>query len=238
MCELFGFSARKKFNINNVLKAFFSRSEYHPHGWGLVMYGDNGCPTFIKEPIAANMSNYLPIVLEKPVKIDLAIAHIRYATKGKKSISNTHPFVSRIKNDDWFLAHNGTIEIPNSKKENIDSTDSEMILQAISKELILTNCINPINHIETIISKLSVYGKMNLLFTNGQQLFVFSNRTQGIYSLTLDGCVLFSTKPITLNTDTNWFPVAINKLIVFEKGREIYRTKEVLINESIERMII
>ena len=53
MCELLGFSSRKKRRRNDLLREFYSHAEAHPHGWGLARFGDGHAPSIEKEPVKA-----------------------------------------------------------------------------------------------------------------------------------------------------------------------------------------
>ena len=52
MCELLGFSSRKKRRRNDLLREFYSHAEAHPHGWGLARFPDGGAPLVEKEPVS------------------------------------------------------------------------------------------------------------------------------------------------------------------------------------------
>ena len=60
MCELFGFSGKKKTDLTDYWKAFFSHSVKHPHGWGMLYNGG-----IVKEPVKAVESELLPLILNK-----------------------------------------------------------------------------------------------------------------------------------------------------------------------------
>ena len=72
-------------------------SKINPHGLGIVWLD-----TFELE--YCKSSEYNKLITERPF-----IAHFRYATIGKVSTENTHPFVCG-NNKDELLMHNGTVE--------------------------------------------------------------------------------------------------------------------------------
>ena len=40
MCEMLGISAKRRREVNAMLREFFSHAERHPHGWGLARFPD------------------------------------------------------------------------------------------------------------------------------------------------------------------------------------------------------
>ena len=68
-------------------------------------------------------------------------------------------------------------------------------------------------------------GKLNLLITNGDMLFVHSNMRETLYYADIDdGAVTFCTKPI-LNID--WKEVPNNRVLVYQDGEMIYKGKKI-----------
>ena len=55
MCELFGFSGKKRTDLSGLLAEFFSHSVNNPDGWGLASF-DNSQTLIYKERIAAYKS--------------------------------------------------------------------------------------------------------------------------------------------------------------------------------------
>ena len=109
MCELFGVTANRKIQINDLLKIFFNHSVEHRNGWGLAFLDDYSV-SIEKEPIRAKDSLYLRNRLTGKIKTGRFMAHIRKATVGDISFDNTHPFIKRDEaGRTWVLVHNGTI---------------------------------------------------------------------------------------------------------------------------------
>lgn len=79
MCELFGVCAKKSGRMNEYLKAFYSHSNKHPHGWGLALLEGNEV-SIEKEPAQASKSCYLKERLTSTIDSRVILAHIRYAT--------------------------------------------------------------------------------------------------------------------------------------------------------------
>ena len=91
MCELFGITANRRVKINDFLKRFFEHSKEHRNGWGLAFLDDNSV-SIEKEPAKASDSLYLKNRLTGRIETSRCMAHIRRATVGDVSFSNTHPF--------------------------------------------------------------------------------------------------------------------------------------------------
>jgi predicted glutamine amidotransferase len=224
MCELLGFTAKREYVITKLLESFFEHANIHKHGWGMAMYeaGDRH-PFIAKESCPANRSKYLYKLLKQDTGIvtHLGIAHIRYASKGNISIVNTHPFVRKIRGTDWVLAHNGTLygNIYKGKRKSLGKTDSEKILCRISDALAKTDKITEVTEIEKTLEKLTPGGQMNLIFSDGERLFIYCNRAETLYVNTTDKYSVIMTKPVT---KTGWKQVELNRLLIYKDGKQIY----------------
>ena len=234
MCELFGINSKKKININEYLKIFYSHSEKHNYGWGLAnFYGDS--VSLEKEAIKANGSYYLKQRLQHPIVIDNAIAHIRLATIGNMSYENCHPFV---KHDNmgrcWTLAHNGTIfnsqELEKYRDVQEGQTDSERILfhiiatinksqQELGRPLAFEERFALLDN---LVYNLSRNNKINLLFWDSETMYVHCNYSNTLHYKQLDNqTVLFSTQP--LQDDGTWHLVDFQRLLAYKDGQLIMR---------------
>ncbi len=187
MCELFGVSAEKRRNLNELLRVFFSHGVDHPNGWGMAFFYGNAV-SLEKEPETSCKSLYLKERMRGSIEADNMIAHIRQATRGVMAYTNTHPFVLRDNCDRaWTLAHNGTI----FACEQLDSfvhvqqgqTDSERIL------LYLVSRVNeeqerlgrPLSRderfrlVDELICEITPENKVDLLLYDGELLFAHVN---------------------------------------------------------------
>ena len=188
-------------------------------------------PFIAKEPVAAYKSQYAGTLCRNSVIARLAVAHIRYKTYGSSGYDNTHPFHIRVKGEDWVLAHNGSIETVHFKKLSIKpvgDTDSEKALCFIAERLDkLPNGAGDKEKagcIEDAVTFLSGYGKLNLMITNGRQLFVHTNCAGTLFMHKKDGAVLFCTEPVL--QQANWVKAPLNRLHVYEDGEKIYEGKK------------
>lgn len=234
MCMLLGFSGAKRYELNKIVKEFFSYSKNNPHGWGLALYNVNQeTPIIIKEGAAAHLSLLANNITNNTLPGKIAIAHIRYATYGKPSYLNSHPFIQNVRGKEWVLAHNGSIKFPksiNTIRPAYGNTDSEKVLCYIGDELKKLkgeiNLSEEIRCIEQAIIKIARYGKLNLLISDGENLFVHTNYKDSLYMYKADGAVCFVTKPLSKTIkSTDYISVPMNKLLVYKDGEKIYEGK-------------
>ncbi|MBO6047640.1 MAG: class II glutamine amidotransferase [Erysipelotrichaceae bacterium] len=222
MCELFGLTSKTKKNIIPYLIEFYTHSEEHPHGWGLAQF-KNGSYNMQNEAQCANDSQLLPHVIKEMRPIRLMIAHIRKASVGRVHINNTHPFIANdAKGNTWVLAHNGTIFNGDDLGQYFNSqrgeTDSERIL------LYLVDIINQtdgdFDHINNAIKAICDGNKVNLLFTDGERLYVHTNMPETLFFKKYDReSYMIATVPLD---DGNWQQVPLNRLLVYQNGKKIY----------------
>lgn len=236
MCELYGITSKKSIKINDILDVFFKHSYNHPHGWGLAIDGRED--TLIKEGIAAYNSEILKEKFREDIIGRLAIAHIRYATCGEICERNSHPFIRKdILGNTWTLAHNGTATVGDLvekyKKYAYGETDSETILiflvNRINKAIVLNgnkelSIKQKGDVLQDAIKDITFENRVNLLFTDGENLFVHCNLKNTLYSYYKDGYIVFATTP--LNKFINdWNAIKINTLFIYNGDKLLYEGK-------------
>ncbi|MDD3185367.1 MAG: class II glutamine amidotransferase [Anaerostipes sp.] len=230
MCELFGFSSRKRCDIGNYLKEFYSHSKEHPNGWGLACIRD-GNVNIEKEPKEAQKSCYLKERLSVPVKESVVLAHIRYATIGNVEYKNCHPYVRQ---DDskrtWTLIHNGTIFDFPLLTPYIEfqegNTDSERILMFLVDQINYHTKVKNrdltererFDIIDLVFRRMAKGNKLNLIIYDGDVMYVHTNYKNSLYYLDMKDGVLFSTRPLDEN---EWKPVLFTRLLAYRRGRQI-----------------
>lgn len=231
MCELFGISSKRCIRINDYLNKFYSHCEQHPHGWGLAIMQQNQS-IIEKQPVKACQSQELQKLLNNPIIVEHAFAHIRLATMGYMDSFNCHPF-SRIDNAGrtWTLIHNGTIfkYEPLNKyiPQQLGETDSERILLFIIDQINEAQDYKnaPLDEhecfklIEGIIRDLSEGNKLNLMLFNGEFMYVHANYKNSLYYLQAHDSIFISTRPLS---NEGWKEFPINKVISLKNG-EIYK---------------
>lgn len=231
MCMIYAFSGKSNYVLNSNLKKFFSFSSFHPHGWGLAAYNDKKELRIIKDKGAANKSDKLRKILNKSIATKLAVAHIRYATEGKISYENAHPFSCDILGEQWVFAHNGSIEDTNVDLyiRPVGETDSEKVFCYIQQKLIESVALGlgqKIKIIDDCIKKFSKGSKLNLVITDGTHLFTHCNYKNSLYIHQTEKFVCFATKPLISNSgEVIWTQVELNKLMVFKDGNKLYESE-------------
>jgi glutamine amidotransferase len=141
MCELLGMIANAPADLMFSFSGFALRGGQtgpHADGWGVSFYDGSFARTFL-EPHPAYSSPLARFLRDNPIKADLAVAHIRKATRGRATLANTHPFVRVLHGRHIVFAHNGTLphvrQIPLHYESAIGETDSEhafcVILEAL-----------------------------------------------------------------------------------------------------------
>ena len=231
MCELLGFTSKNEYNINDYLKEFYSHSDKHPNGWGLVLI-DGSQVMIEKEPASALKSRYLKERLTLPIVVRSAMAHIRLATIGNVEYKNCHPFYMKDNSSrGWTLIHNGTIfdyePLNKYVKYQTGDTDSERILLYIIEKVnayqaeygrALTN-EERFSFINGYVSDLSKGNKLNLIIYDGEYMYVHTNYKNSLYFMEKDGSIVFSTRPLK---GENWSPLAFTTLLVYREGELVY----------------
>lgn len=231
MCEIFGACAEKSCLFNEYLNEFYSHSNEHPHGWGMASV--NGGEVLVeKEPIQASKSRYLKERLSVPIEAEAILAHIRYATIGNVEYKNCHPF--RKKDNQgriWTLVHNGTIFEYEPLEDMIyyqyGDTDSERILLYLVDQVNQEEAARPeglgdeerFRLLESIISDMAKGNKLNLLFFDGEYLYVHTNYKDSLYYLQKEGEVLLSTAPLGRE---KWKKVPMMTLLVYKAGELVF----------------
>lgn len=222
MCMLFAATSKNDTELNAYLDTFYKNSAMHPHGWGLA-YSRSGKAVIKKEPIDASKSAVLSNLLKKPIRTKTALAHIRYATIGNIDAENCHPFTGFDKSHRrYILIHNGTIfdypPLSRFVKKQKGETDSERIL------LYLLDKINKLGSdcfdtrfalLEQTVNEMSKDNKLNLIFTDGEYLFVHTNCKNTLFYLEKEDAFLFATKPLS---GERWKKVPFCTLLAYKDG--------------------
>ena len=231
MCELFGVTANRKIKINELLKRFFEHSAENRNGWGLALLDDNSV-SIEKEPVRADYSLYLKNRLTGKIETSRCMAHIRKATVGDESFSNTHPFIKRDESGrTWVLVHNGTIfesRVLNAYQcLQSGSTDSERILLNIvdhvnrhyMQEMNSFDANERIRLVDNLIRRIVPENKVNIMLYDGDYFYVHKNEEGTLYRSVRRGTVIFATHPLS---EDGWEELPQNQLLVYKNGELIY----------------
>lgn len=228
MCEIFGFSSSEEFYANDYLKAFYSHSDKHPHGWGLACISRTSA-SIEKESVQASKSNYLRERLSQPIKEKIALAHIRYATIGNVEYKNCHPYSGKDNfGRQWTLIHNGTIFDYSPlegyvKKQNGD-TDSERIFLYILDKINLAQKDKKsklkfeerFEILDCIVKNMAKGNKLNLILSDGHYLYVHTNCKNTLHYLQEHNTTIFSTRALN---DEGWEKAPFAQLLAYKNGK-------------------
>ena len=191
MCRLLGIIANRAVDINfSLLKAdkpFKDFGSSNPHGWGIGWYERKVAKVY-KEGISIQESQKFSS-RTKEVCSPIVITHVRYATRGKTSRKNAHPF----KYENWLFAHNGSVD----RDELVNRLHNRYIakLQGDTDSEVYFYCLlQCIENTDTIIDGIKEainvvvdrrHTGLNFLLSNGKRLYAFrySSNSESYYSL-------------------------------------------------------
>lgn len=135
----------------------------------------------MKEPRPADRSDVAETLVNNQQLASTNLnGHVRYGNVGGVSLENTHPFVQKLREKDFVLPQNGTVET-NALKPFSDcqftptgTTDFELVLCALLTWMIAKNIgCTEFDRIQERLHELNEFGNMNLLFFEGQPLFAY-----------------------------------------------------------------
>ena len=228
MCELLGISAAKQVPVNSLLREFYSHSNQHPNGWGLATF-HNGAVSIEKEPIQASRSAYLKERLRHRIEASTLLAHIRLATIGNMEYRNSHPFVKQDSSGRcWVLIHNGTIfdcpALAPYQYVQEGETDSERILLYLIDQIDQKQAASghPLSAAERfdlldgLLAELSQGNKLNLIFYDGEFMYVHTNYANSLYVCERGGAAIFCTVPLKAG---RWKLLPFTTLCAYQNGR-------------------
>lgn len=193
MCELFGMTSRVPTGVTFSLGEFArhgGQTGPHRDGWGVAWF-DAGDVRLMREPGRASDSPGVAFAEQQHVQSDLVVAHLRLATTGGIALRNTQPFVRELGGRMHAFAHNGQVDpvftdpaLPLGHFRPIGDTDSERAFCALLHRLTpLWDGADGIPPLEgrleifaTVAGHLAGHGPANLLYADGDTLFVASDQ--------------------------------------------------------------
>lgn len=225
MCELLGFSAREATDINKQLREFFAHCDSNPHGWGLLYSG-----TCEREGIRADKSLRLERILDNIQPQRALIGHIRFATVGKVTTDNCHPFSAEdITGRRWTLAHNGTVyqagKLVHTYSQRKGDTDSEAMFLYLLERINQASENGELSSsqrfelVDRFVCELSYRNKLNLMIYDGELLYIHKNMEDTMKYRRLESGVIFATKPLDRQT---WHDVPTAQLTAYKDGELVY----------------
>jgi glutamine amidotransferase len=183
MCELMAMSFERPVVARFALREFGPRSDENPDGWGLGWYSDRSL-ALVKEPVKWTESPTSRF-LENTATVSsrIVLAHVRHKTMGgAPNHADTHPFSRELGGRDYCFAHNGTLDglawdLPLGAFQPIGDTDSERffchLLSEITKRGGRLDEPADWNWLHAKLSDANRFGKLNVLLSDGQRLFVY-----------------------------------------------------------------
>lgn len=192
MCELLAMSASHPARLTFSLQALAERggTAGHMHdGWGVAFYQGQDVALF-REPAPAADSALVRFLESQGPATDLAISHIRHATRGAVTLANTQPFVRQLGGHSHVFAHNG--DLPGIERSTglapgafqaLGQTDSEQAFCALLARLApLWSAAQPPTLAQRLAvlaeyaAELRALGPANFLYTDGDALFAHGHR--------------------------------------------------------------
>ncbi len=173
MCGIIGIASDKSVssNIINSLK----RLEYRGYdSAGLATLNDN---LIIEKKCTGRVEQLEKIIFENPVKGNIGIGHVRWATHGIPNTVNAHPHSSEIVS----VVHNGIIENSDELKKKLEKegikfksqTDTEVITFLITKAL---ESSDPLDSVFLTLEKLKGSFALGILFKNHNNIIIGARR--------------------------------------------------------------
>jgi len=182
MCELLGLNFKNPVSPSFSFRGFRHRSEGNPHGWGIARYEGSACQ-ILKEAVDAQQSKLAEFVRDYELfQSRIFIGHVRDASRGNHTLQNTHPFKRVFGSNEVVLAHNGTMDSMPYQKDQLSflpvgETDSEEIFCSLLTKMESDQTpFTDFHQIENTLQEFNKGGKMNLLFSEGEHLYVYRDK--------------------------------------------------------------
>jgi glutamine amidotransferase len=161
----------------------------HRDGWGVAFYLGNDLLRYRDQSCAAE-SPLVRFVAHHSHKSRIALAHLRLATQGLRSVANTQPFTRELGGVMHCFAHNGKLApepmvSQGSHFRCIGETDSERAFCELLHRLTpLWRCgpseppavADRLRIFAELCAELRELGPANILYSDGDALFVHADR--------------------------------------------------------------
>ena len=215
MCGIVGI-ASKNDSVNDIVSGLHSLEYRGYDSAGLATIKNNEIE-YIKD--IGKIDNLEKKIKKNKLTGNIVIAHTRWATHGKPSIKNSHPFIKK----NCALVHNGIIEnyedlikYYSINKKNLKSdTDSEVIAEIYNK--LLNKFNNPIEAIKSLNKKIIGSFSFAYLIHGSKSIYVTRRGSPLILGIG-DGFNAVSSDVLGLPDNT--------KEIIFLEENDIAEVKE------------
>ena len=232
MCGIIGIASDKSVssNIINSLK----RLEYRGYdSAGLATLNNN---LIIEKKCSGRVEQLEKIIFESPVKGNIGIGHVRWATHGIPNTVNAHPHSSEIVS----VVHNGIIENSDELKRKLEKegvkfksqTDTEVITFLITKAL---ESSDPLDSVFLTLEKLKGSFALGILFKNHNNIIIGARRGSPL-------AVGYAKNENYLGSDSYALKSMTNKISYLDDGDvcvlnkdhiEFYNQKRTKINKKV-----
>lgn len=192
MCELLALSSAQPVQLTFSLHTLASRgggAGTAHDGWGVAFYQGVDVALF-REPTAASDSALVRYLETQGPSTNLAISHIRHATRGTVQFSNTQPFMRELGGHTHVFAHNGDLPgiegsevLALGSYRPVGQTDSEHAFCALLARMRTLWLEDTPPSLEARLSLLAsfaadlgVLGPANFLYADGDALFAHGHR--------------------------------------------------------------
>lgn len=194
MCELFAMSSRRPTTVDFSIERLARRGGAegpHRDGWGVAFYSGHDA-LLLREPGAASESALVRHIERHGPPSDLVISHIRLATMGEATLSNTQPFARELGGRVHVFAHNGDLPdihrhraIVAGRFQPLGQTDSELAFCNLLSRLAplwdaargeVPALARRLEIVSGFAGELRGCGTANLLYCDSDALFVHSHR--------------------------------------------------------------
>tara|TARA_Y100000590_G_scaffold285242_1_gene320988 strand:- start:919 stop:2736 length:1818 start_codon:yes stop_codon:yes gene_type:complete len=208
MCGIIGIV--NKSNCINDLLLGLSKLEYRG-------YDSSGIATLNNDKInyrktKGKLINLKKLIKNKPIHGDIGIGHTRWATHGKPSNQNSHPFIKK----NCAVVHNGIIEnfseikktLANQNTSYQSSTDTEVVAELMN--YLIDKKTNPILAMKEVSARIEGNYALVFLLKKSKSLFVSRKGSPMVIGQSdLLNCVA---------SDTLALPNKIKNVIYLEEG--------------------
>jgi glutamine amidotransferase len=162
-------------------RGFRHRGKKQPHGWGLGFYPDGKAAEIIKEHLSAHKSTLADFLRNYPIRSRIFIGHVRCASRGDITYSNTHPFVRELNATEYIFAHNGTVEttFETRRFKRVGETDSENVFCWLMDNFYEKNIKEwktaDFDWLRNKLEEINKFGSLNCLLSDGEHLFCYAD---------------------------------------------------------------
>ena len=190
MCEMLGLNFNRPVGITFSFSGLLTGSGWNHDGWGIGCYPDGKSAIVFKEAVAGHdslLASFLTSYL--PLQSATYLAHIRRASRGKVTTSNTHPFARHYKSLEFQFIHNGTLDKSHLKSEiryrPVGETDSEKAfcyllsrmeawkICPVQKGKYIGYTQQQFSTIRNILLDINQYGSISCIFSDGATMFSY-----------------------------------------------------------------